>query len=214
MQLAPQPSDRLAPLAPLALMVCYCLGAQWLMSHAPRHLFTAVFVLAPTLLGVCVALWNAQRRGWALLLLAAAGGTLVALTWHGVHDIRPLYLAECVTIYSALFWLFWHSLRSGTPLITRLARTMHHLTPDMERYTAKLTRAWALYLAGMGLLSLLLFVLLPFTWWALYDTIISPLALGGFFIGEHLLRYRWHPEFERASLWASVSAWRQRGQGQ
>ena len=208
---------RLALLAPPVLMAGYCLSAQWLMLHAPRHPLTVAFVLGPAVLGGFAALWNAGRRVWALLLLAAVGGALGGLfVWHGLRDVRPLYLAEYVTIYSALTWLFGHSLRSGAPLITRLARSIHQthqLTPEMERYTAQLTRAWALYFAGMGLLALLLFALLPFGWWALYANIISPLALGSFFLGEHLLRYRWHPEFERASFWASARAWRQRGQG-
>jgi uncharacterized membrane protein len=210
MQPIPQWPVRLPALAPLALIAGYSLGAQWLMLHAPRHPLTAVFVLGPALLGAFAALWSARRRVWALLL-AAASGALGAFILRGLHDIRPLYLAEYVTVYSAMAWLFWRSLRRGAPLITRLARSVHQLTPDMERYTAKLTRAWALYFAGMALLALLLFALLPFGWWALYANIVSPLALGSFFAGEHVLRYRWHPEFERASLWASARAWRRRG---
>jgi uncharacterized membrane protein len=198
-------------LATLILVIGYGTGAQWLIFHAPRHPFTLAFVLGLGLLGIATALWSAGQRIWALLLPAMAAG---ALSWwsvrRGLPDITMLYMAEYVSIYAALAWLFWRSLR-GTPLITQLARSIHHLTPEMELYTVKITRAWALYFAGMGLLSLLLFALLPFSWWALYANIVSPLALGAFFIGEHMLRYRWHPEFERVSFWDSARAWRQRG---
>jgi hypothetical protein len=63
----------------------------------------------------------------------------------------------------------------------------------------------------MGLLSCVLFMLLPFDGWVLYANLVSPLALGAFFIGEHVLRYRWHPEFERVPWWAGARAWRERG---
>jgi uncharacterized membrane protein len=198
-------------LAPLVLVAGYCLGAQWLLLHAPRHPFTMVFVLGPGLLGAAAALWNTGRRAWALLVPAAAAGALGGWSaWHGLPDVSMLYMTEYVIIYGALAWLFWRSLR-GTPLITQLARSVHRLTPEMERYTVKITRAWALYFAGMGLFSLLLFVLLPFSWWVRYTSIVSPLALVAFFLGEHVLRYRWHPEFERVSFWAGADAWRQRG---
>jgi uncharacterized membrane protein len=197
-------------LAPLALVAGYCLGVQWLLLHAPRHLFTVVFVLGPGLLGAAAARWSTGRRMWAVLVPAAAASALGGWSIrHGIPDVSMFSLAEYVIVYGALAWLFWRSLR-GTPLITQLARSVHRLTPEMERYTAKITRAWALYFAGMGLLSPLLFALLPFSWWALYTNIFSPLALAAFFAGEHVLRYRWHPEFERVPFWAGADAWRQR----
>jgi len=198
-------------LVPLALVAGYCLGVQWLLLNVPRHPLTVAFVLGPALLGVVAALWHARRRVLALLVPAVAAGVL---GWwfvrHGPPDVSMFCMVEYVSIYGALAWLFWRSLR-GTPLITQLARSVHHLTPEMERYTAKTTRAWALYFAGMGLLGLLLFALLPFNWWVWYISIVSPLALVAFFVGEYVLRYRWHPEFQRTSIWVSVRAWRQRG---
>jgi uncharacterized membrane protein len=200
---------RLTMFLPLLLVAGYGLGAQWLILNAPRNLLTVVFVLGPGLLCATAALWSTGRRVWAMLLPTAAAGTLGWWSsWRGLPDVAWLYMAEYVSIYGVLAWLFWRSLR-GTPLITQLARSIHRLTPEMEHYTVKITRAWALYFVGMGLLSPLLFALLPFSWWALYTNIVSPLALGAFFVGEHVLRYRWHPEFERVPLRDSARAWRQ-----
>jgi len=194
-------------------MAGYCLSVQGLMLYAPHHPVTVLVVLGPAVLGVANVLWNARRRALALLVLAAGSG---ALGWlirgGGLADVRPLYVTEYVIAYSALAWMFGRTLRAGgTPLITQLARAMRlSSTPEMERYTAKVTRAWVLYFIVMGLLCLLLFLLLPFGWWALYANIVSPLAMGCFFLGEYVLRYRWHPEFERASLWDTARAWQQR----
>ncbi|MFV0679413.1 MAG: hypothetical protein ACK5NW_03825 [Ottowia sp.] len=196
---------------PFLLVALYSLGAQWLMLHLPHSLLTVCFVLGPVVLGAALALRAAGHRAAVALLAVGAVAWLVWLGTQGPHDMAWLYVTEYVGIYGFMAIWFWHSLRS-TPLITRVARTVHALTPAMECYTVKLTRAWALYFAGMALLSVALFVWLPFGGWALYANIGSPLALGAFFVGEHVLRYRWHPEFDRASIWASARAWRARAQ--
>lgn len=76
---------------------------------------------------------------------------------------------------------------------------MHPLTPDMQAYTVRLTRGWALYFALMAALSLLVSALLGLPAWAFFTVVLSPISLASW-IGEHLLRYRWHSEFDRASL--------------
>jgi uncharacterized membrane protein len=45
--------------------------------------------------------------------------------------------------------------------------------------------------------------------WSLLANLVTPLAIGALFVGEYLLRYRLHPEFERSSLAAALGAWRQ-----
>jgi len=40
---------------------------------------------------------------------------------------------------------------------------------------------------------------------------VTPLAIVALFIGEYLLRYRLHPEFERATLAQAVRAYADRG---
>ena len=40
---------------------------------------------------------------------------------------------------------------------------------------------------------------------------VLPISLASFLIGEHLLRYRWHPEFDRASLRHTIRTWREGG---
>ena len=47
--------------------------------------------------------------------------------------------------------------------------------------------------------------------WAFFTVVLSPISLASFLIGEHLLRYRWHPEFDRASLRHTIRTWREGG---
>lgn len=133
-----------------------------------------------------------------------------ALLWcfrEGAHPAELLYVGEYALVYASLCAWFAGSLR-GTPLINRVARRVHALTPAMEAYATRLTRAWALYFACM---ALLMFGALGLAAWTLFTTVLSPLSLAGFLVGEHVMRYRWHPEFERASLWRTIQTWRAGG---
>ena len=62
----------------------------------------------------------------------------------------------------------------------------------------------------MAALSLALFVFAPFAAWALFANLVTPIAMLALFVGEHVLRYRLHPEFERATLAQAVRAYADR----
>ena len=44
-----------------------------------------------------------------------------------------------------------------------------------------------------------------------FANLLTPLAMLVMFVGEYLLRYRLHPEFERATLAQAVRAYADRG---
>ena len=113
-----------------------------------------------------------------------------------------LYLAQHVGVNLFLGVGFGSTLRAGqVPLITTLARRVHRqFTPDMAIYTRKVTLAWTLYFGAISALSVVLFVAAPFDVWAVYANLLTPLSVALMFGGEYLLRYRLHPEFERASV--------------
>ncbi|HET7525887.1 MAG TPA: acyl carrier protein, partial [Burkholderiaceae bacterium] len=99
--------------------------------------------------------------------------------------------------------------RSATPLITRLAARVHStMTPTMVLYTRHLTVLWTLYFAVMVVLSVSLYEWAPWWVWSLFANVATPLAAIGLFIGEHWLRFRLHPEFERSSMLQAWRAWR------
>jgi uncharacterized membrane protein len=192
--------------------VAYVLASHWLMTRAPASEWNAVVVVGPMLALLAVYAWPRRQR----LLASAALLGLAFLFWLGWRGggISPasLYVTQHVAIHAALAAVFATTLRAGRePLITALARRVHgQLTPDMADYSRKVTLAWAIYFVAMGLVSILLFVLAPFDLWATFANFGTPVSMALLFIGEHALRYRLHPEFERATLAAAVRAYSHR----
>ena len=62
----------------------------------------------------------------------------------------------------------------------------------------------------MAAMSLGLFAFAPFAAWALFANLLTPVAMVLMFVGEFLLRYRLHPEFERATLADALNAYARR----
>ena len=194
------------------LGAAYVVGCHWLMTSAPDSRWNALIVIGPMLF--LVALF-AARRGQRLVagLAAVVLAGLLLQAWQG-GGLAPatLYLAQHVAIHASLAVLFALTLRPGQePLVTALARRVHGgLTPAMEAYSRKVTIAWSVYFVLMAALSIGLFAAAPFAAWAVFANLLTPLALLLMFAGEFLLRYRLHPEFERATFTAAMNAYARR----
>jgi uncharacterized membrane protein len=180
----------------------YVLGCHWLMTRAHESPWNVVIVLTPMLAAIAIGAWRGGQH-WlgaaATLLIAGLCGQALL----GVHvPTQLLYVAQHVGINLFLAVGFGSTLRAGhTPLISTMAARVHrHFTPEMAVYTRHCTLAWTLYFVGMALVSIALYAFAPFDTWALFANLLTPIALGVMFGGEYLLRYRLHPEFERASI--------------
>ena len=190
----------------------YVAGSHWLMTRAPASSWNAVVVVGPMLLLLALYGW---QRGQHLLGAAALLGfaMLVVSAWRG-GGVAPalLYLAQHVGIHVALAALFALTLRPGRePLVTALARRVHGgLSPGMVAYSRKVTITWAIYFAAMAVLSIGLFAFARFDVWAAFANLATPVAMVALFVGEYLVRYWLHPEFERATLRAAMNAYAQR----
>lgn len=192
----------------------YALMSHFLMLHAADAPWAVAALFGPLLLPVLVWSWR-QRRGLPRL---ATGAAVAALVWvvaaGGLGDVHRLYLAQHAGVHLALGASFAWTLGGGREaLITALARRVHRVSPDMARYTRGLTQWWVAYFFGMAGLSVAVFLLAPWPVWSLLANLVTPLAIGALFVGEHLLRYRLHPEFERVSLSDMVRAYRGQGPG-
>ena len=190
----------------------YVVGCHWLMTSAPASRWNAVLVLGPML--ALVALVAAKRGPRLLAAIAGLGlAALVLQAWRG-GGLAPatLYLAQHVAIHTVLAVMFALTLRPGQePLVTALARRVHDgLSPGMERYSRKVTVVWSLYFAVMAATSLALFAFAPFDAWAVFANLVTPVAMLLLFVVEYLLRYRLHPEFERATLADAMNAYSRR----
>lgn len=196
--------------ASAAAIVGYALLSHWLMVNAASQPWAVAVLFGPLVLAVAAAGW--QRRQAGVMAACAAGVVLLAavVARGGVRDVQLMYVLQHAGIHLALAASFGLTLRGAAqPLITVLAGTLQQrLTPELQAYTRRLTAVWTGYFIGMVVLSFAIYALAPWPWWSLFCNLLTPLAAVGLFVGEHALRYRWHPEFERVSLRAAVAAYR------
>ena len=61
------------------------------------------------------------------------------------------------------------------------------------------------------LMVVLLFATGEFAHWSLLANLLTPVFTAAMFVGEYLVRYWLHPDFERVSLQLALQAWRSHG---
>ena len=188
----------------------YALLSHGLMVLAGDRPWAVAALLAPLLIALGGVALRLRHLPTLLVCLVLLG----ALAWIGAsgqaQSINRLYLLQHAGIHLALGCAFAYTLRRGaTPLITALAARLHGtMTPIKARYTRRVTAVWAGYFAGMVVLSLALYAWAAWWVWSLFANLATPLAAIALFVGEHLLRYRLHPEFERLSMLQTLRAYR------
>ncbi|QNH18913.1 ketosynthase [Xanthomonas sp. SS] len=194
------------------LALAYSPLAHW--ANAAHRSDLAVLAGAALVLMVLVEPM-ARLRPWAWTLALLALAALLPL-WRSPHAL--LLLAAPPVLFTAwVAWFFGRSLQRGrTPLISRIVEALYRqaglpLTPEQLRYTRRLTLAWALLLAAMTLLNLLLALCavpsgvlaqlgqaspLPIgdARASLIANLLGYGVIGGFFVGEYFLRGRWFPQ--------------------
>ena len=196
-------------LAAVAL-AAYAAGSHWLMVNAANRPWAVAALFGPLVVAVAAAGWR-QRPPW--ILAACALGVIALATVvarGGVEDVNRMYVLQHAGIHLALAGGFGLTLRPrGKALIELLAERVHgQLTAGMRSYTRRLTLWWVLYFLGMVVVSAFVYLLAPWTWWSLFCNGVTPLAAVAFFAGEHALRYRRHPEFERITMRTALAAYR------
>jgi uncharacterized membrane protein len=191
--------------------VAYVALSHWLMTSAPASPWNAVALLAPMLGAATVCAWQAGQRVMSGCAAVAIVVLCLRAAMQAPMPVASLVLAQHAGIHLLLALWFGSTLRRGErPLISRVAARVHReMTPALQRYTRKVTLAWTLYFIGMAIASLLLYAMAAFETWAVFANLLTPLALGAMFGGEHLLRYRLHPEFEHVGVVAAIRAYQQ-----
>lgn len=187
--------------------VTYACVSHWMMLYHAAEPWAIVVLLGPlwlTALGLAGSRFG--KAGLAAASLIGVG--LFALVMLGeAGDTNRLYVLQHVGINVLLCGWFGGSLRAGQlSLIGQFAERVHPLSPAMVRYTAQVTFVWALYFAAMVLASIVVYARFSFAAWSVLANLLTPLLVGALFLGEYLLRYRLHPEFERTRLVDAVRA--------
>lgn len=196
----------------LSLAVGYPLLAHW----ASLHDRSDIAVLALVDLSLIVLLLPlAQRRPWAWALLALALLGLWSLRLTPYPQI--MLLAPPVLFTAVLSWWFGRSLLPPrVPLISQIVAGLEQcppaqLSPELQRYTRRLTATWAVLLAFLavantvlgliavpdGLLTRLGYppvIVVSQQAWSWFANLLNHGIVGGFFIGEYLVRHRIFPE--------------------
>lgn len=156
-----------------------------------------------------------RRRAWAWATTTLLAVALAALAQSRYAQL-PLLLVP-VAFIALVAWAFARTLRHGrVPLISKIVAALEHkpaaaLAPELHRYTLRLTAAWALLLATLALVNLVLALLAvpngllasfgivpPVTvsehQWSWFANLLNYGLIGGFFCGEYVLRRRWFPQ--------------------
>lgn len=202
--------------ASIALLAAYPLLAHW-ASHGGGA--TAATLALADLAALMLLEPLARRRAWAWIALVASFAMLFSVRdtpWPSIALLAPPVL---FTAWVA--WVFARTLRPPRePLITRLAAALEYdgdtaaMPPAQQRYTRRLTGAWAALLAALTLANAALALVAephgllvrlghapPWTvsqqawsWWA---NLLNYGAVAVFFAGEWLLRCRLLPDRRR-----------------
>ena len=173
-----------------------------------RGLVTACVLLAP------LAAWAARYAGWsrsadalalatigvalaalarALGVAAAIAGALVVAAFAALAFVAgvPAVNGPPVAINLAVAALFAASLWRGEPLVTRFARAQGDaITPQVERYTQRLTVVWAAYLAALAAAGILIALHGDERWGAWWSGLVDYLLVAALFVGELAYRHR------------------------
>ena len=200
-----------------AALAAYALLSHGLMLYAADEPWAVAVLFGPLVAAVAAAGW--QRRQPELLVLCAAGVAVlvVVVARGGVEDVNRMYVLQHAGIHAALACAFGFTLRDGgSPLITTLARGVHlrlghGFSDEMVAYTRWVTGLWTAYFGAMVLLSLSIYLLAPWPWWSAFANLFTPLSAAALMVGEHVQRYRRHPNFDRVSLRAAIAAYAQSG---
>lgn len=182
-----------------------------LMVHAADRPWAIVALLGPALL---MLTGMALQRGHLAALVACVLAWLIvgAVAWSGgLGSVNRLYVLQHAGIHLGLGVSFAATLRGDRlSMIGLFAERVHGaLVPAMQRYTRQVTAMWCTYFFSMAAASCWVFATQPWQHWSVLANLITPVLIGVLFVGEYLMRYRLHPEFERVTLADSWRAYNQ-----
>lgn len=132
---------------------------------------------------------SAQRLGlWALL-----GGLMILVliaTRHGMPDLAKIILLPPVLLNGLFLFAFGRTLLPGQePLITRFSRLeWDTMTPDLNRYTRRLTMGWTVMFALALVASILFAAYADLATWSWFVNLGGPAVFLVYFLAEHLYR--------------------------
>lgn len=170
------------------LVVCYpVLIFVGLRYWSPRTLaFATLALVAANLL-----VRTSQRTRKELIALLPATGTIVLLATlsASLNNATFMLFAPALVNVSLLVTFAVTLRKTATPLIERFARMQHEDLSEGElRWCRNLTLVWCGFFVANGLAIVVLALVTPISWWALYTGALSYGLVGVLGAGEYILR--------------------------
>ena len=186
----------------LMLALAYVLLAHYTNTSGKARGLGAAVALAPLLAAALSLAWHARLRLFMLGLFMAGCVALFSLRDTLEHYTSWIYWGEHAGTQLALCALFGRTLGHGRePLCTGFARIVHgELAPALERYTRRVTLAWAMFFAAMAATSSAIFFAAPLATWSAFSNFFTAPLIGLMFVVEYLVRRHLHPEMEHAHI--------------
>ena len=188
-----------------ALAVGYALLAHHTMATSSAGLGTPV-ALAPLAVVAFSLAWHSVNRT-AALSVAAAACALLAIEWNALQrHFGMIYWIEHAGTELLLGIAFARTLAAGRePMCTYFARLTHGtMTPELERYTRTVTKAWAIFFICMSTASTLIFFTAPLAIWSVFANFLTAPLIAAMFIGEYAVRHRSLPDMKHAHILTAV----------
>ncbi len=184
------------------LLVVYSVLSHYSNSNPRAQDLGAALALAPTL-GIAIGLTWRLKGMLAAAIVAGAAALLLHHYWPLLtRNFTILYLIQQGGFYAIVALSFALSLRKNrVPLCTQLADKIHGpLTALEQRYTRRVTAAWAIFLSAQVAATLLLFAFAPLRIWSLFVNFCSLPLLLLMFAGEMAVRQRVLPATHQSGL--------------
>jgi uncharacterized membrane protein len=187
--------------------IVYAGLSHWMMVFHPHAPWAMAVLLGPLWL-TALGLGGARFGGWGVAAAVVGGAAAFWLIARGaVGDPDRLYVLQHFGINAVLGCWFGGTLRGDRlSLIGEFAQRVQPMEPGLREYTRQVTWVWTGYFALTALASIAVYLWLPFSAWSLLANVVSPVMVGVLFVGEHLLRHRIHPEFQRTRMIDAVRA--------
>ena len=183
----------LGSLLGMALLTAYLAAVYYAATRAQQSPWAVVIGHGPLVLALLLLVRKALGLAAAAIATVLIGGLFyrfhealqahVAMTYY----LQYLGLMLCGALFFGLSLV-----PPRVALCTRFARYAHEvMTPELERYTQRVTVAWTLFFVGMGLISSVLFFSpLPFSVWSAFNTLFTLPLVGLMFAAEYAVRRR------------------------
>ena len=205
-----EPSERLPRGALRIVAIGILILAYACLSHFSNtrglHRLGAILAIAPPA-ALLLTVLRHVLPAYIVLLAAALGALLLYDSWPIFEkNFSVVYLLQELGMYGLLAAGFGRSLRAGeVALCTRLADKLHGPLSAAELlYTRRVTLAWTLFFALMGVAIAVLYFVAPRAVWSAFVNFVATPLIVAMFAAEYAVRGHVLPHTERRGIWATM----------